>query len=732
MAYETGYAANECELQEKVDVFLRGIGWQVRTQIGTFDKVYYSTGEDGYNDIYIRSRAQVSQPLRGSPNAGGKQMDMGDGYSGYLNFFAYQYFPETADGYDGYGEAGLFGPRLYWFRGSSSDAVYYQNIFSQDIGNRKWKLIGYQTASLTRDKTSPMSYGRGAFDGVRNYYSSASSVFRFNHYDIHNNTADFITETGPASPTSYPANLVWVLDKSTRKEYMYFTLSAYGTHTISDIAPDIISADMRRIDLSTGMIQSGFNGPSQVWDFDVTYGYKSEYSHMLWDGGNFMYCMRNQWPASNNIAKYAFETNQWNRLPDLPYNSETRNPLLFLDKSLTGAAHNRLYVILSAPIASTLFYLDLDDDSGDAIGIWTSLGAMPEQFNPFAGGVFTTNGMNRIYYIPGGSTNFYYADFGASSLSWNLESSYFPDVTQNYGDLFYTDGYASRVKTTIYGNTKYWFAGDKDHLIIVTRYVPSGRNAYMAIEGNAPDLQDFSYKYDCCYVGGINPHSDVSTNAKTTSDIYSGSSVVIPIQLFKGEFQIGQKMFICNATGKDPVVISNDAEGSVKNFMAMEQFTITNVVPGVSITANALNGNYPSGSRIATDPQPVGVTFNGMDKIQMLNSINTVNDFGSTDMAENIASLVSASDDIVNASGNSSRNGSYSLWPLSIINEGLEAAYSGTEIRGKLIGMFAVSSNGLNNEDIVKIGQNSYSVFNLDTARSYYFAIGPIVISEEE
>lgn len=734
MAFQTGFAANECELHEIIHAFLIDTGWTLRAEIGPFDRVYYSQGEDGYNDIYIRCRAQLAQPWRSSENVGGRQFDIKDGYSGYVNFFAYQYFPETNDGYDGYGEAGLFGPRFYWFRGDSGggdDEVYYQHAFSQDSGNRKWKFIGSHVDDLPRDKTSPLANGRGAFDGTRYFYSLANTFFRFNQFDVHNDTCVHITESGPNSQNP-PANLVWVYDKETRKAYMYYVVegrSGRGHGTAMDTGA--IAGDMARIDLETGVMHMGFNGPTEVWDLDGSNNYQMEGSHMTWDGGNYMYCVRNELNNRREVARYSFITNHWSRLPDLPADSDRHIPMIFVHKTLTNASYNRLYI----PVSNSgwkLYYIDLDDNSGEAIGSWTSAGDLPVNFFSLSG-LLCTNGMNRMYMAPGGGNDdLYYAKLTDGTLTWNLESNYFPETVLDEGDFWYVDGYASRVRTTMYGNTKYWLVGSKDHLIVVTRPVPYGRNTFMDSEGTSTELHNIEYKYDYCYVGGIDPYTSTSTNAKTTSDVFAGSSVVIPIQLFKGEFSVGQKMFICNATGKDPLVVSNDVEGSTKKFMAMEQFEITNVIPGVSITADSLNNNYPSGSRLAFDPQPVGITFNGMDKIQMLNHINTTNDAGSTDMSESIASLESASDEIVNASGADERRGSYSLWPVSIVNEGIEAAYSGSEVRGKLIGIFAVSSNNISNEDVVTIGQNTYAVFNFDTSKGYYFAVGPIVEPQVE
>lgn len=736
MAYQTGFAANECELHEIIHAFLIDNGWRLQAELGPFDRVYFSSGEDGYKDIFIRTRAQLCEPFKGSFNVGGRQLDLKDGYSGYLNFFAYQYFPEDGDGYDGYGEAGCFGPRFYWFRGNSGsggDDVYYQQAFSQSSSNRKWKFVGDHVDDLPRDKTSPLSGGQGCFDGNSHFYSEATTFTRFNKFDIHNDTCVHISESGP-NDQQRPSNLAWVMDTQTRKEYMYFVHEGRsgGGHG-SGMGVDAIAGDMIRIDLDTGMLQMGFNGPSQVWDLDGTDNYKFESSFLIWDGGNYLYCARNNSTtnARKEVAKYDIATNQWSRLPDYPVNPAVLSPFFFVNKVISGAPNNRLY----AALPSTVYYLNLDE-SGNAVGSWTSAGALPTSWSTRSS-LFTTNGTNRFYYLPaGGSSNLYWAKIVDGALTWNLETSYFPATVLDEGDFWYVDGYAARVGTSIHANTKYWLVGSKDHLIVVTRYIPYGQNTYMVPEAGlgstTVDLINFVFKYDYCYMGAFDPYASTSTNAISTASVGPGSSILIPIQLFKGEFEVGQKMYISDIVAGSTLERENLVEGSAKRFLPTEQFIISAVDPGVSITADSLNNFYPAGSRIAPDPQPVCITFNGMDRAQTLNHIDTVNTEGSTDMAENIVKLESASDEIVNASGNDGRRGAFNLWPISLVNEGLEAPFSGTEVRGKLIGIFAISSSGTANEDTIRIGQNAYVIFDFKTNKSYSFAVGPIVVPEVE
>jgi hypothetical protein len=67
------------------------------------------------------------------------------------------------------------------------------------------------------------------------------------------------------------------------------------------------------------------------------------------------------------------------------------------------------------------------------------------------------------------------------------------------------------------------------------------------------------------------------------------------------------------------------------------------------------------------------------------------------------------------------------MWPLVISNSGYDVAVSGTEARGNLFGVYAVSSTGdLENEDIIVVGANRYMVLDVPTGKTFKFAFGPI------
>ena len=98
MAFQTGTFENSHELVDDIYGFLIGIGWQVISTIQVnhkgdgYDYVFKSSSENGDRDVYIRVGANFTDVGRGLTE-GDIQQPFSDGYNGYTNGFAYQYFP---------------------------------------------------------------------------------------------------------------------------------------------------------------------------------------------------------------------------------------------------------------------------------------------------------------------------------------------------------------------------------------------------------------------------------------------------------------------------------------------------------------------------------------------------------------------------------------------------------------------------------------------------------------
>lgn len=701
MSFETGYAANEFELQEKLNAFIMSIdGWTKVSQIDTFDSVYFSSGEDGYKDIYIRIVAGLTED---PAPYGLSQKDLGDGYTGYVNFFVYQYFPDDGDGYDGYGQAGQYGPYLYWFNGENEYDLYHNRIMSDN----NWKFVNHIANTNSPDEQQDIfEWYDGAlnecdaeFDGKRYWYywTNSSGFLRF---DIASESADILWQS-LSGQTIFSGLQYWV-DPETRKEYVWYMKGdRYSSANMSngEADPSIIASELKRWNVEEGVAQFGFSGPEWSGDRDFNYG-------SLIIGHNNLYCFRGNGYAE--WAKYHIPSDTWVNLDDMPENFYMNDGVMWLDKKISEFNYHRIY--WSSQNDQIIYYINIDENSGMPIGNWTSAGNVPVAST--RGPKVFHNNRNRFFYHPGIGPNvrkLYYSDITSGILSWtghNGGADYLPNISASNSTFTYMDGYLSKVKVSLEDRTQYWFIGNKDRILIVTK-------------------TDNEYNY--CYAGTFSQYSPSVPHALTTADIYAGSSVEVPINVLKGEFEVGQRMFIADVTDRGGGWYKGELENIPRLFKAMEMFEISDVNPGISITISSLKNNYPSGSRIAYDPQPVGVTLGDLDRVQMLNCINTVNTIGSIDMAENIAKLQTVSDEIVNASGGASRRNTYALWPINIVNSDTDAASSGTEARGCLIGVFAVSNTGdLSSEDTIAVGSNSYMIFDVPGSSSFLYAFGPL------
>lgn len=711
MSFETGYASNEFDLQQKLNAFILSIdGWTKISQPDVFDSVYFSAGTESINDIYIRTVAGLSEM---ASQYGGNQKDLGDGYVGFLNFFAYQYFPSDGDGYDGYGEAGKLGPLLYHLLGFDNYKLYSQRIAHASGANSHIDMVsdvvaGDSSGNRVQYYSMPMLYNNAAFDGKKYFYfwTTNSGFYR---WDISKEYVDILIQQVEES-INY-VGLTCYTDPKTRKEYVWYLKDDGDIGNRDDGTRDPISIgkQLQRWSVDAGVLETGFAGPP----WPDTGNRESLGGDIIWDGHDHLYAFRGTDGSgtTNDWAKYRISTDTWTLLVDLPTTQNSAEGMTWLDQRVSGFDYHRIYWVSNQ--TDTIYYINIDGDTGDPVGSWTSAGSTPAAPGAY-GSQVVHNNVNRWFYSRGSSNrDLYYADIDEGTLSWTLESStYFPNSSSRNNTLAYVDGYAARVRTSLYERTQYWFIGDADRIIVVSK------------DGN---------RYSFCYMGAINPYSSTALHAVTTAPVYAGLNVEIPLSIVKGEFEVGQKVSIADATETSSGAgeITGEVENITRKFKPMEVMTTTNVVPGVSITVSQLKNSYPIGSRIAFDPQPVGITLNGIDKIQMLNTINTVNESGGWDMAENLAKLDTVSSAVVDASGNDARRNSYALWPIIILNTGNEAAFSGEELRGSLLGVFAVSSSGsIATGDTIIVGTNTYMVFEVDTSRSYLYVFGPVATTE--
>jgi len=400
MTYQTGSATSSFDLFEQLDTFVQSLpGWQLWADIAEFDKVYFSSGEDGYNDIYIRIKAAADEPFI----YGLDQKPLtADGDTGFVNFFAYNYYPQGGDGYAGYGEIGILGPRFYHFSlnrlgsigGTTKEPTVsraaYTNILSQKPGGGfkgvgESELVpgggtsgyGYSPSTLERKRWTNLSrVGNGVikrfqgsdamgFDGRRYFYTSTTGFGGIKRYSISrfgggnegiagqgqgvgifHNDLDTITSDAQSA-------YIVTADPQTRHDILYFM----G-----------FDADWKSIDLDTGTI-SDLTDPSYS---DTS----TSKTMMAWDGNDKVYHLKGS--TSTEWAIYSISADLWTIVGTaLPANVKNTDDaqLVFVPHYISGAANNRLYHISG----DNLYYINLDNDNGFRLGgsaVWTNAGSI--------------------------------------------------------------------------------------------------------------------------------------------------------------------------------------------------------------------------------------------------------------------------------------------------------------------------------------------------------------------
>jgi hypothetical protein len=557
----------------------------------------------------------------------------------------------------------------------------------------------------------------GSFDGRRFFYfltddGSDDGLFRYDFASEKNEILDVWWEYINNSNVK-ACGLQYYIDKKNRREYLYdFTTTKINVNYNSTYTPYSSKANaIRRYNLESGVIETGFSGPPWADAGGSYYDYSSTKGPLVWDGNETIYKIRgtSESGLTTEWAKYHVPSDTWVNLSSIcpmPSAPSRAGCLVWLDKATSGFSNHRLYFV--SDTHHVLYYVEINENNRMPIGTWTSAGSLPGPSGGSSNKLFHKRSNRWYFYASANSSKaLYYSSIDSGSLTWTLIDNNYLTETNLYNAVFlYCNTPASRVRTSIIDRTKYWFIGTGDSIVVATKS-----------DG----------KYSFCFAGSLEQASSKVPQAKITQTIYPGTNVEIPINLLKGEFYTGQKMTIVNTNEGAGNTIIDPVENITRSFMPCETFTITNVVYGQSITADRISHVYSAGARIAYDPQPIGITLDGLDRIQMLNCVNTIDQSGSFDMAENIFQLQTVQEAIVNASGNDSRKGEFKIWPIMSVHMDNDASFSGTEARGSLNGIYAVSgSASLNSEDLIKVGGKTYIILSVPTAKSFLYALGPI------
>jgi len=704
MAFETGTFTNSHQLVHKILGFLADIGWSKHAVLQSdisdsdgYDIVFYSTGEDGNKDIYIRVAAGIGDKWT---TTGDIQFPFDDGYTGYINGFAYQYYPSTGtSGADGYNELGVHGPFVY--NSSPDDGDNYEyNMFSFGPANASRKRFIFdgalESTSFNANVGEPM-----CFDGKSKLWQGESSSFFF-YVDLFDNTH---TDRNEVDLGTWQTQHCPYIRNRDGIEYIY------GNASQSD---DTRRTQRYRISSNNyeGLAAPPFS-ITNTWQGAVVAGTKrkkflnGEPMHRL------LYWMAGR-TSSNGTSQWAYfdaENNEWSGLisPGLPFTAGTnsfRPDIVYAPKEATGYEHDRVYMIRGSQ-GTEFVSIAIGDDGYVADASFTSHADTPYQ---------QTTGP-RIFYVgravflqpgaSGGSPSsalyrWAIPDNPTDTGTWELiNDSFFVIDNNNFGSLFEVQYHlCNRARVTENATNTYWLFADLDRLIVVVKdatgscnYIYTGLFESYLNTASATLLEDAS----------VNTYSIKVSNPDL--------------------FTEGGKYLITDSTGQ----VGSLIEGGDKTTRLMAPSQILTVLGknGNTLTVNRLASDYAAGAKIAEDPLPLMVRVHSMERAQTLNNISLDRGDDYTDppyQAYRLSPVVSTT--FTQAGDISERSDETLLFPIVLYEPGTTDII-GNEVRGQLKGIYATGT-AISSEADVEVGSDTYVAFDIEeSGETRRIVIGP-------
>lgn len=731
MVFETGTVTNSHELIHKIFGKLADIGWTKVATLQTdvndadgYDLVFYSSGEENNHDIYIRVAAGLSDR---DSNIGDAQLPFSDGYTEFINGFAYQYFPSGGtSASEGFNEIGRFGPSLYMFHSDASTEPE-GNLDELNI----WKAPESSSTPLDRKKIVELSsasaksldYSPYGFDGYANIWGTSedhSIMYRYSLYSNSVNTLNVDTATPYRN-----ANIVDTGMIRTREGKRYIYWQAAGTNTELD------STYTFRFDVDNIRNERGFAN-SMPFTHSVTsissrprggwgpvpgtkrkrYAINGAPNHRL------MYFAPGSMNDSDESASadwtyFDGELGKWHESvinPAAPWELSDSagshgSRALFVTKERSGYEYDRLYVCRGD--SSTGFASITIDDDGYATGSWTIHDNLPVLLNRQAGRIVSVYGHILYFTAAFETTRIYkwaFPNDPTESGSWALvaEPGHYSieDLNSDAQPLVAVDHLCNRVSISEFENNTYWIFADLNRLVVVVK------NAHG--------------KYNYMYVGAFQPYASNKTTRLAQVSMAGATSIAVNSPSI---FEVGKRYMISDTQGGGITIYSQF--GEPKNVAYSEIFTVLGVAGNIILTT-VLSNAYSTNSIIGQDPVPVMSRISGMEKAQTFDFISLDSDIN--DNFQNIPwrrydIRGTVSDAIADASSNNDRSKETFLYSFILIGENDEV--SGREVRGQLIDVYSAGTRLVSEEEIA-VGSQTYIAFDIDTSEeTQRIVVGP-------
>lgn len=674
MTYYTGTAVSSIHFASLLDGYLTANSWTNISTISALDKIYYSSGADGYERLYLRVTAGLRDYCNNQPYSLKPSQTLGDGYQGGVVFRMYQF--AAAGGSDGYEEIGIKEAAAYIF---ANDLLYTQDFQQLSVND-----ITYKSRALT-DFAFSTSSDTSFYDGINSFYNFAGTSSAFKHNFLLNSTSSITASSRVFSSKTG----VGILNSSRQ-------LELYSATNVSTSGQQFA-----KYNTSTGVTTSLAN-PS--WANSSLFGM------IATDGYDTIYAARGS--NTTTFAYYTISSNTWTSSTALPASAGSTGSsnicsMIFVNKRDSGASNNRIYAAFaaSASAATSFAFINLTD-AGAPTGAWTSVArplSSADVALAYYGGdfIFAQDASGRMmkYSISGGA---WVGPTGTTGEVYNLNNRVSSDIANSAG-CFYKVGYYYLPITEGSSNSFHAFV-DSEKVICVMSTAASEKHLM------------YAGKFDSSYT-----RKNTITTASATAGFSSTFTVV------NNQFSVGDKVIIKNTVDGTGTVAATDASGRSRKTSISEWATVV-ASSSNSVTLDRLRNTYPSGSIIGVDPQPVCVLETMTPSVQVLDYMPASN------LDSVTAKLISkkyifqcpASAAITNASVQCTRNGQTMAWP--VILRAADSDLGVKEVRGRLSDVYIVSAGTLAEGDLIQINNENYKLFSFSTDyynEARFFAIGP-------
>lgn len=719
MAYQTGSFTNSHELVNIIYGFLLGNGWTHVAALQSdaaepdgYDHVFYSAGPKGNTDIYIRVAAGLGDRV----SNGLIQHPYDDGYTEYVNTFAYQHFPSTGtSAADGYNEIGRYGPVLYSL--FDGDGTWFEhNLFTSGTGPKIAKVL------KTRDTTfiDTRQGGLCSFDGGgKIYQSDTGGNLDLRVFNLIDNTLDVLPtySAGDGQERSMMGR------KRDGSPYIVFL------NNDSDLGERSAIYD---INSDTWSLKSG---PS-TFTTQNTYGFTVQGPRRKrfingQPGHQFGY--QAQGSSSTRWVYYNFEEQTWSEsdiATALPYTVGVSARMaygVYVMKEKSGYSQDRIYIFRGGNSQDDFSSIAVGDD-GYVTGSWATHAVTP--VNHFAGHRAFHHGKYMFWHGSDGELyRWELPTTPTSAGSWEIVSmeSYFLPESDDHdfepGGVFDVhDHLCSRVHVNEFETNTYWLIGSSKHLVIV--------------------VKDADGNYNYTYTGNFDPYTN-DTSTRITETALAGSRTITVDEPVL--FNIGESYMIFETKGQYGETIESVLTGDQKLVAPSEFFTVTGKTDNV-LQITGLRYSYSTGAVVGEDPVPVMVRAHSIERAQTFNNISLYQIDNFKDpawQAYDLGSTVKSS--FRTSAFEEERDDKVFLFPI-ILRSGYDGSKEtnvnadhlllappsdrpmiGKELRGQLSGVYEASSS-VTSETVIPIGSKNYLAFSIQESGATFrtIVVGPI------